>query len=178
MNSRISTQHGTARLLTALVLIGGMLFVSSGLTAQARSEQAGAKNDLVGTWRMTVTLYDCATGGERPPFQSMISFAEGGTMTETASNAAFQPGQRSPGHGSWTATDKHAYNFISEAYILFTTEPNPPAPGFQRGVQRITQSVEVNGAQLTTDGSVEFFDAAGNLVMSGCAKAVGERMEP
>lgn len=176
MKSGISNQ-ALVRLLTAIILIGGMLFAGVGLTAQARSEQAGSKNDIVGTWRMTVTIYDCSTGAERPPFQSMISFAEGGTMTETASNTAFQPGQRSPGHGIWTATGNHAYKFISEAYILFTTEPNPPAPGFQRGVQRLTQSIEVNGDQLTTDGSVEFFDVQGNAVMNGCAKAVGERME-
>lgn len=175
MKSGISNQ-GLARLLTAIVLIAVMLFAGAGLTAQARSEGASSKNDIVGTWRMTVTIYDCSTGAERPPFHSMISFAEGGTMTETASNPGFQPGQRGPGHGSWTATDKHAYNFIAEAYILFTTEPNPPAPGFQRGVQRITQSVEVNGDQLTTDGSVQFFDVQGNMLMNGCAKAVGERM--
>ena len=176
MKSGISNQV-LARLLTASVLIAGMLFAGAGLRAQARSEQAASKNDIVGTWRMTVTIYDCSTAAERPPFQSMISFAEGGTMTETASNPGFQPGQRSPGHGIWTATDKHAYNFISEAYILFTTEPNPPAPGFQRGVQRITQSVVVNGDQLTTDGSVQFFDVQGNVLMNGCAKAVGERMK-
>jgi len=173
--SKILNQHGAARLLSALILIGGMLFLGTGLTGQARSEQAGTKKDLVGTWRMTVTPYDCATGAERPPFQSMISFADGGTLTETTSSPAFQPGQRSPGHGIWIA-ENQSYNFVSEAYILFTTEPNPPVPGFQRGLQRIIQTVEVNGNKLTTDGSVDFFDVEGNLVSSGCAKAVGERM--
>jgi hypothetical protein len=176
MKSGISNQ-GLARLLTVIVLIVVIVFAGAGLTAQARSEQAGSKNDIVGTWRMTVTIYDCSTGAERPPFQSMISFAQGGTMTETASNPGFAPGQRSPGHGVWTVADKSSYNFISEAYILFTTEPNPPAPGFQRGVQRIIQSVEVDGDQLTTDGSVAFFDVQGNQLMNGCAKAVGERMK-
>lgn len=177
MISKILKQNGTTRLLAALILIVGMLFVSAGLTAHARSEQAGSKKELVGTWRNTVTTYDCATGAERPPFQSMISFEDGGTLTETTSSPAFQPGQRSPGHGIWSATGDHTYNFVSEAYILFTTEPNPPVPGFQRGVQRITQTVEVNGNQSTSTGSVEFFDVQGNLVSSGCAKAVGERME-
>jgi hypothetical protein len=176
MNSRIANQYGTARLLTALVLIAGTLFASAGLTAQAQSK-TNPKKDIVGTWRMTVTLYDCTTGAERPPFQSMLSFAEGGILTGTTANPAFQPGQRSPDHGIWTAEGDHTYKFLSEAYILFTTEPNPPAPGFPRGVQRLTQTVEVNGDQLTTNGSAEFFDAAGNLVMGGCARAVGERME-
>jgi hypothetical protein len=56
-------------------------------------------------------------------------------------------------------------------------EPNPPVPSFQAGVQRITQTIEVNGNQTTSTGSVEFFDVQRNLVSSGCAKAVGERME-
>lgn len=178
MNANISNRHNIVRLLTALVLIAGMFFAGAGLTAQARSAQAGPKKYIVGTWRMTVTLYDCTTGTARPPFRSMVSIAEGGILTETTASPAFQPDQRSPGHGIWTAIDHHTYKFVSEAYILFTTEPTPPAPGFQQGLQRITQTVKVNGDQLTTDGSVEFFDVGGNLVSSGCGKAVGERMEP
>ena len=177
MISRIPNQHGAARLLTALVLIVGMLFVGAGLTAQARSEQAGAKKELVGTWRMTITPYDCATGAERPAFRSMVSFEEGGTLTEAALSPAFQPGQRGPGHGIWNATGDHTYSVVFEAYILFTTQPNPPAPGFQMGVQRVTTTIEVNGNQSSGLASVEFFDVAGNLVSTGCSKAVGERME-
>lgn len=98
-------------------------------------------------------------------------------MTDTTASPAFQPGQRSPGHGIWMADGKHAFKFISEAYILFSTEAKPPVPGFQRGLQRITQTVEIKDGKLVTDGIVEFFDVAGNLVMSGCAKAVGEPLK-
>lgn len=177
MNVKISNQQGRVRLLTALVIIAGVLFASAGVKAQTQSAKTNQKKAIVGTWRMTVTLYDCTTGAERPSFQSMLSFAEGGILTGTTANPAFQPGQRSPDHGIWTAVGDHTYEFLTEAYILFTTQPNPPVPGFPRGVQRITQTAEVNGDQLTTNGSAEFFDAAGNLVMSGCAKAVGERMK-
>lgn len=177
MISRILDQHDAARLITALVLIVGVLFAGTGLTAQARSEQDKSKKELLGTWRMKVTPYDCATGAERPAFRSMLSFEEGGTLTETALSPAFQPGQRGPGHGIWNATGDHTYKIVFEAFILFTTEPNPPAPGFQAGVQRVTQTVEVSGNQSITNGSAEFFDIEGNLVSSACTKAVGERME-
>ena len=176
MNSKILNEHGGVRLLTAFILIGGMLFMGAGLTVQARSEQKEPRKDIVGTWRMTVTLYNCATGAERPPFQSMLTFAEGGVLTGTTSNPAFQPGQRSPDHGIWLAENDHTYKFLSEAYILFATDPNPPAPGFPQGVQRLTQTVELKDNQLTTNGTAEFFDTQGNLVLGGCAKAVGERM--
>ena len=177
MISRISNQYRPVRLLTALVLIVGMLFAGTGLTAQARSEQATPKKDLVGTWRMKITPYDCATGAERPAFRSMLSFEEGGTLTEAALSPAFQPGQRGPGHGNWNATGDHTYNVVFEAFILFTTQPNPPAPGFQTGVQRVTTTIEVNGNQSSGLASVEFFDLGGNLVSSACTKAAGERME-
>lgn len=177
MKSRISNQSGAVRLLTALALIVVMLFVSTGLTAQARSEQDKSKKELVGTWRMTITPYDCATGAERPAFRSMLSFEEGGTLTEAALSPAFQPGQRGPGHGIWNATGDHTYDVVFEAFILFTTAPNPPVPGFQMGVQRVTTTIEVNGDQSSGLASVEFFDVGGNLVSSACTKAVGERME-
>ena len=168
------------RLFNVWIAVAFVLVISLtgfSLSAAAGSEGAGPKKDLVGTWRVTVTPYDCESDAEHPSFQSMLSFAEGGILTETSASPAFQPGQRSPGHGIWTAIGNHKYNSLLEAYILFTTDPNPPVPGFQRGLQRLTQAVEVNGNQLTTDGSVEFFDAEGNLVLSACAKAVGERME-
>lgn len=107
----------------------------------------------------------------------MLSFAEGGKLTGTTANPAFQSGQPSPNHGIWTVEGDHTYKFLSEAYILFTNEPNPPVPGFPKGVQRITQTAEVNGNQLTTNGSAEFFDVEGKLMVAGCAKAIGERIE-
>jgi hypothetical protein len=44
-------------------------------------------------------------------------------------------------------------------------------------VQRITQAIDVDGDQLTSEATVEFFDTAGNLLTSGCASAVGQRFK-
>lgn len=178
MKTRISNHLGVVGLSTVMIIIVVTLFLGGNIQAQASAKPSDSKTELVGTWRMKISLYDCNTGKARPPFDSMVSFAEGGVLTDTTANPAIQPAQRSPGHGIWTNEGKHTYRFISDAYILFASAPNPPAPGLQKGIQRITQTVKVNGDQLTTDGPVEFFDVAGNLLVKGCGKSVGERMKP
>lgn len=137
---------------------------------------SGPKNGLVGTWRISVTPYNCTTGIENPPFAAMISFERGGTMTETTASPGFQPGQRSPGHGVWEKTGRNTYRAVSEAFILFATTPNPPVPGFPQGVQRITQTIQVTHDQFTSEASAEFFDVNGNLVVTLCTRARGNRM--
>jgi hypothetical protein len=60
---------------------------------------------------------------------------------------------------------------------LFDSPPNRPAPPLKRGVQRITQAIEVDRDVLTSRAAVKFFDADGNVLVTGCASAVGRRMK-
>ena len=80
-----------------------------------------------------------------------------------------------PGVSAWGRADARTYKAVSDAFILFNSAPNPPVPGFQRGTQRITQSIQVNDNQLTSVASTQFFDLTGNLLMTGCATATGQR---
>jgi hypothetical protein len=172
MTSRTSHRY---RLATALILMAGLLVLGASLTAQTPLAQASDEHGLEGTWRVQVTLYNCATGAAGATFRSLLSFAPGGTLTESTASPAFQPGQRGPGHGIWSHTSAHSYRAVSEAFILFATAPNPPAPGFQRGTQRITQQIEVNEDQFTAIASIQFLDEANQAVMTGCAQASGQR---
>ncbi len=115
------------------------------------------------------------TGAPLASFKSLLSFARGGTLTGTTANPTFLPGQRTPDHGIWSREDGHTYRAVSEAFILFNSTPNPPIPGFQRGVQRITQAIDVKDDQFTSAATVQFFDVAGNLLVTGCANAVAQR---
>ena len=64
---------------------------------------APTRSGPVGTWAVQVTLRDCATNAPLgPPFNSLVTFHDGGTLSESAGSLAFAPGQRSPGHGTWT----------------------------------------------------------------------------
>lgn len=141
-----------------------------------------APNALVGSWRVTITPYNCTTLAEFPQFafESMLSFSAGGTLFETTSNANFEPGQRSAGFGYWERTGPNYYHAVIEAFIQFTlpSAPPPPRPYYQRGRQRLTQGIEmVDRDRWTSLATVEFSDLAGTpTTASGCAKAVGTRM--
>jgi hypothetical protein len=178
MTSRASNPHSTIR-LAAAVALAGMLVFGSGVRARARSEESGSDDGLQGTWRVQVTLVNCMTSAPLgpPPFTSLLSFALGGTATASTSNPAFQPGQRTAEHGIWKQTGQDTYASVREAFILFTTEPNPSVPGFPRGTQRITEAIQVEDDQSTSVASVQFFDAGGTLVRTGCARAVGHRFK-
>jgi len=170
MTSRISRRFATLVRMAAIAL-AGVLVLGAGSTAAAQTEDP----TLQGTWRVQVTLYNCQTGQKAPPFSSILSFNRGGTMIGNTSNAAFQPGQRTPDLGSWSHIGGNNYQAASEAYILFTSTTVPPAPVFQQGTQRITQAITLNGNQFTSVASVQFFDVSGNLLRAGCATATGQR---
>lgn len=155
-----------------------MALVVAGSLATTPVVGAESSRSLEGTWRVQVTLKDCTTGAPRPPFWSLLTFARGGTLTETTNNPAFQPGQRSSGHGTWRRKG-HGYEAATEAFIQFSSAPPPPAPSFQRGLQRISQAIEIQDDPdvFTSVASVLFFDAVGNPLATGCATAVGYRAE-
>src|SRR6202022_2550439 len=120
--------------------------------------------------------YNCATGAPRPPFWSLLSFARGGTLTETTSAPAFLPGQRTPGHGVWSSTGENTYSAVSEGFILFDSPTNPP--GFKTGTQKILQAIVLNDENenhFTSVASIKFFNADGTT-LTGCAKAAGTRL--
>jgi hypothetical protein len=100
-----------------------------------------------------VTLRDCATNAPLgPAFSSLVTFHGDGTLGESAGSLAFAPGQRSPGHGTWTRKRGHTYRQEMIALVLFDTEPNlpgtatfdptkPVSPGFFAGWQTVSHTV-------------------------------------
>jgi hypothetical protein len=168
MKSRISKQFSRA----TTAFLAGVLVLGAGIAANAQSEQS--PNGLKGTWRVQVTPYDCSTGTPRPPFWSLLSFARGGTLTETTSAPVFLPGQRTPGHGVWSSIDENTYSAVSEAFILFDSPTNPP--GLKTGTQKIIQAIVLNDENhFSSLASVKFFNADGTTV-TGCAEAAGTRL--
>ena len=127
---------------------------------------------LEGTWVVTVQQQNCSTNAPLgAPFQSLLTFNPGGTMTETTSNPMIYPALRGPGHGVWARTGWRTYNSSLLAFITLN--------GALAKTQKITQSIEVNneGNSFTSDANVYFYDPAGNLLVSGCAAATGTRFE-
>jgi hypothetical protein len=129
---------------------------------------------LEGSWQVRITPYVCATGAPLPQFafDSLVTIAAGGTLTETTANPGFQPGQRSPGHGYWERTGRNSYEIVFQAFVQFN------GGNYTRGTQRVEQEVEmVDVDHWTSTAVVAFTDLAGAPVPpSGCMRAVGVRM--
>jgi hypothetical protein len=173
-----------AGLLSALALAGTMTLnpmpqVHAGQHGEA-VEHNSTSPKLEGTWRVKVTLRNCQTGAElRPATPAMLTFAEGGTLTETTT--VFPPAVRSPGHGFWRRSGWRRYTAVSEAFLF---NPSVPAASAWIGTQRITQTIQFgyDPDELYSTATTEFFGPDGNPIPGfpptpSCATAVAWRME-
>jgi hypothetical protein len=137
-----------------------------------------------------VTLRDCATKAPLgAPFNSLVSFHEGGTVSESTAAVAFQIGQRGPGHGTWAHLRGRTYRQEMVALILFDTEPNLPGmpgfdptkritPGFFTGWQTVSHTARlVDEDRLESAGTNAFYRSDGSVYRTGCSTAVAERFQ-
>ena len=176
----INATHLASSSCAAFVVFAAML--SSAPTSQAQSEQSSV--GLVGAWSVTVALHpagNCNGPVIAPLFSSMVMFSRGGTVTESTSNPAFQPGQRGTGLGVWWLNDDGTYSATDVAYILFTSSnytPGPPPVGFAAGTQAITHNIVLNqNATGWTDmATVQFYDINHNPLNRACATARAVRL--
>ena len=163
----------------AVVILAGALVASAGRPALADSGASAPNAALVGVWGVEVTRRNCATDAPLgPPFNSLVTFHRGGTLSETAGGLAFAIGQRSPGTGIWTRQRPRVYLQRMVALILFDTPPNlPVSPGFFAGWQTVTHTVELSDADhFTSDGTNEFYKLNGEVYRTGCATAIGPEL--
>jgi hypothetical protein len=147
--------------------IGAVALLAAGAPAHA--------NSLSGLWKTTITLIDCSSGNPlAPDFTSLLSFSDNGTESEDTNNPALQPGQRSTGYGVWRSTGDNTFHMDSYALILFGTDGPPP---IEAGSQQIHQDIVFSRKNWTSKATVEFYDTAGTLYRSGCAKAASARLK-
>ena len=185
MKSQMWERIGGGGALAALALAS--VLTLAGQTARAQATPNSAERQpvsgktLVGTWRVTVQLYNCATEAPiGPPFASLLTFNQGGTMAGSTTNSGFAIAQRGPDQGIWSRSAGGNFIAKSVAFLYYTTQPNPPFnPGFQAGTQELTQSIEVDEASngFKSDATTEFFDVNGTSYRKGCASAIAQRFE-
>lgn len=166
---KLKLMHYVARLALVTALgIAGIISTQTGRTAPVRSHANGP--NLEGTWRVQVTIRDCNSGASLRTFPAFLTFAQGGTLTETTTG--FPPTLRSPGHGFWRHTTDQSYVAVSEAFLFNTA-------GVWTGTQRLTQSIEIGDSpdELKSTATNEIYNINGQLITSGCATAVATRMD-
>lgn len=188
MQQNISTVLVRYRALCAIVLAATLVGIAF-TNVQAASGRARHQS-LVGTWGIQVTLRDCTTGVPiGPPFNSLVTFHEGGTLSEAAASPGFAVGQRSPGHGGWTRESGHTFGQSMVALILFDTLPNlpgtpgfnpslPVSPGFFAGWQTVSHTITpVDADHITSSGANSFYKSNGEFYRGGCSTAAGQRID-
>lgn len=138
---------------------------------------------LEGSWIVTIQPIFCtgpSAGADvpgTPPVPAYMTFARGGTMTDTNGSQGFEAGQRGPGHGYWERTGRTSYQFAFQAFIQFDSQLPPFR--YKRGYQRLDQTLEMHTQdEFTTSGTVKFFAGTSteNPSPSGCARSTGVRM--
>ncbi|MEZ5294029.1 MAG: hypothetical protein R2745_23300 [Vicinamibacterales bacterium] len=166
------------RRLAAFALAVALAFAVPAL-GRLHAQGAGDPPLLDGAWIVQIQVRDCASQAPLgPPFNSLVTFHAGGTLSESTASAAFAPGQRGEGTGLWTRLGSRTYLQRMAALILFTTPANPPfSPGFEAGGSTVTHTITMqDGSHFTSAGTNAFYRTGQSTpYRTGCSTAVGVR---
>ena len=150
-----------APLLTACALVT--------MVAATAAGQGTVGGRLQGTWDMQITLTDCR-GHVLRSFPSLVIFMAGHTMME--SNAGTPQALKTPGEGVWRHTTDNNYVFRFKSFSFNTQNVFTGWTIIQADV-----SLDSTGDAYTSSASIEFYDANGVLLGTGCAESAGTRFE-
>jgi hypothetical protein len=151
------------------VLAGGMAL--TGAHAAAGQDAANARaRTIEGAWVVHVTVHECES--EDDPimhFQTIVTFAQGGTVTNITTGAA--PAQRTTAIGTWRRIGGQTFTSVAYTYLF------SPA-GAWTATQQIATTVEIgrNPDEFTGTTETGFFNTTGNLVATACATVAGNRL--
>lgn len=163
-------QIAAGTILGLLMIIGSTQFFVSGQELKNEfSENSSNKKSIVGTWQTIVTPRNCQTGAAvATGFPGLLTFNEGGTLTGTSTAV-------SSVYGVWHRNLPTLLPLYSFAFISLRYSPT----GAFIGTQKVRQTAElgVSGNDFTTTGTVEVYDANGNLIATGCTASTGTRFE-
>ena len=154
---------------TSLSILAIVLLLQVWVSAQAESGQR-----IVGSWDVTVTPRDCTTGDPipfLPAFNAQQTYNLGGTMLANDPGIPGPPIIRVGGHGIWTQT-KRGY---SVAFRVFKFNPDGSSAG--KDVVRDSVQMGPSGDTYTSTGTVDVYDPAGNIVLTGCATTSATRFQ-
>lgn len=131
------------------------------------SHRPSSPNRIEGTWNVRVRITVCATGATITSFDAMGMFGAKGTFHDTN---ATNPALRSQAFGYWEQGSGDQFYF---AFRVFRFDP----AGNNIGSQIVRHNVVLSptGNTYTSGGTAEFYDAVGNLTMTGCSTSTATR---
>ena len=169
-----SSIQRSVRNLAKLSVIA-MMALTTGRVAMAgdasgqQSPNSRAKT-IQGAWVLQVSAYECQTGAPVSNFQSLVTFAQGGTLTNVTTGG--NPALRTTGLGTWEKAGGHEFTAVTMVFLF------SPA-GAWTATQRLANTFEIesNPDELTGTTEANFFDTNGNLTATVCATVLGRRLE-
>jgi len=161
------------KLKTKIVAIAlGLVASTSPVWSQDRQAlPSPTAHTLQGTWRVTRTSVDCITGQDILSFPAITTYNQGGTYTGYGVPPGGDPGQGTE-YGVWQREPgNHNYSVRVVGYA-YTAEGD-----FEARVEA-TEALQLTTANsFTGTGTVQIFDADGNLIATICATSTGTRFE-
>jgi S-methylmethionine-dependent homocysteine/selenocysteine methylase len=127
---------------------------------------------IQGVWQVTRMGVNCDDPNQtRPPFPALMTFYRDGTLTAYANPPGTGP-LDTPEAGLWQREPgSQNYSFHDISYVY---DEN----GAFAGSGVVTANVHLTSANsFEYSATIQFFDADGNLLFSGCGRATGTRFE-
>ena len=115
-------------------------------------------NSIEGVWNVTVTVTNCQTGALIRVVRAIQGFSHDGSFTETASTYL-----RGSSVGTWNHNGGENY---SSTYWFFRYTPTGGFSSFAYALN--SETLADDGNHFTASGTVQDFDATGNLIATGC----------
>jgi S-methylmethionine-dependent homocysteine/selenocysteine methylase len=160
------------KLKTQILAIALGLAASTSLVWSADRPLRETTPTIQGVWQVTRMGVDCNDPNQtRPPFPALMTFYRDGTLTAYANPPGTGP-LDTPEAGLWQRDPgSQNYSFHDISYVY---DEN----GAFAGSGVVTANVHLTSANsFEYSATIQFFDADGNLLFSGCGRATGTRFE-
>jgi hypothetical protein len=170
--NQINSKEQKMKLKTEILAIALGLAASTSLVSSADSAPRETTPTIQGVWQVTRMGVNCNDPTQsRPPFPALMTFHRDRTLTAYANPLGTGP-LDTPEAGVWQrepGRQNYSFHDISYAY-----DEN----GTFIGSGVVTANVHLTSANsFTYSARIQFFDADGNLLFSGCGRATGTRFK-
>ena len=124
-----------------------------------------------GTWDISLTVRNCATGQPLATILELATFNRDGTMI--SSTTGLPQATKTPGHGAWSHVTAFSYAYAFKFFRFDATT------GVLVGWTVIRQEavVDPSGDTYTAEGGAEVYNASGALVARGCSTTSASRFQ-
>jgi hypothetical protein len=128
-------------------------------------------NTIVGVWEVTRHGVNCNTGQEISSFPALMTFHRDGTLSGQAYSPVSTNSYGPAEHGVWQhgPGDTFSARFVSYSY--------DDSGAFAGSIVVTTTGRLTSANSFTYNSTIQIFDADGNLIVTLCGRATGQRFQ-